>query len=196
MNFTPHVSRPSPLSFLLAVLLAACSTVATPTPTASRPPTQTPASATLTPITRTVAPVTVTVSVSPIIAANLGDRVLGPATVSVEAPGASRVEVYVWPVDGPFSNAALSDPKLIGVDDDAADGFAVPWAADEPYFAVKVFATAYRGADGKSQSSEPIWVLLDWRHGTATAEAVSTATLASLTLRLPAHAVAQITFKP
>lgn len=144
---------------LLCLLTACASPTPAPTPTTEPPnlPTTTPA------------PLTVSVRVEPIIPADLGDRVTGPAAIYVDAPGAARVEVYVQSVDGPFSDIALGDPKLIGADDDPADGFAVPWAADEPYFAVKIMAVAYREANGKSQTSPPIWILLDWLHATQTA---------------------------
>lgn len=109
-------------------------------------------------------PYTVSVRVDPIFPTNLGDRVLGPVTVYVDAPGASRVEVYIQPVDQPYGGQPVGDPKLIGADDTPANGFAVAWAADErdPY--VNVYAIAYGQPDvNYSRTSAPVTILLDWR---------------------------------
>jgi hypothetical protein len=153
----------------LAQSLVAC-TLATLTPLPPPPPTPT--------LSRTPAPFTVSIHIEPIIAADLGDRVLGPATIYVDAPGAARVEVYLQPVEGPFSQTAIGDAQRIGSDNQPADGFAVAWNADEPYFAVKLYARAFRSGENAGIESNPIWILLDWRQGTATAEARPTAAAA------------------
>ncbi len=109
----------------------------------------------------------VAVRVEPFIPTNLGDRVTGPATVYVDAHGATKVEVYVQPVDQPIGGKPLDIPKLIGTDDTPEDGFATPWAADEPYPYVQVFAVAYGQPDvNYSRASLPITILLDWRQQT------------------------------
>jgi hypothetical protein len=106
----------------------------------------------------------VRVRVEPFIPTDLGDRVTGPVTVYVDAPGARKVKVYVQPVDLPFGGKRIGKRKLIGVDRDSFDGFSVPWAADEPYDYVEVFARAY-GQPGvrRSRKSPRITILLDWR---------------------------------
>ena len=146
-----------PLSILAAL---ACNLGATATPA---PPTATPISNPQSPIS---------LRVEPSIPADLGDRVTGPATVFVDAPGAIRVEVYAAPVDGPFSDTPIGEEKLIGADDDASDGFALPWPADEPGFSIKLYALAYLPGDEMPLVSPPVWVLLDWLHATATAQAM------------------------
>ena len=149
----------------------------TPTPNQPATPSQTPtAVVTATaPVVRTVTrepfaptafagPYTVSVRVEPIVPTNLGDRVLGPVTVYVDAPGATRVEVYVQAVDRPYGGQPVGEPKLIGTDDTPANGFAVPWAADERDPSVNVYAIAYGQPDvNYSRSSTPVTILLDWQ---------------------------------
>lgn len=149
------VAETQPLLLTLTLLaLLGLSGCAPPHPSATPTPTQAP---TPTPA-RSVA-----LRVEPFIPAGLGDRVTGPTTVYVEAPGAVRVEVYVQPVEGPFSEVALAEAQQIGVDDDPADGFAIAWSADAPYFAVKLTAVAYWPGHSAALTSNPIWILLDWR---------------------------------
>lgn len=107
----------------------------------------------------------VCVRVEPFIPTDLGNRVVTPATVYVAAPGAAWVDVYVQPVDAPFGGRRIGTPALIG-STTTAEGtlVAVPWAADEPYPYVEVFAVAYGQPDvNYSRTSEPITILLDWR---------------------------------
>lgn len=105
-----------------------------------------------------------TVRVEPVIVGNLGDRVSGPATVYVDAPGAAKVEVYMRPVDQPYSGKPLDSPQLIGTDTDPSNGFSVAWAADEPYLYVEIFAVAsYTVGDVATRSSFPMPILFDWR---------------------------------
>lgn len=116
----------------------------------------------------------VTVRVEPFIPTDLGDRVVEPATVYVDAPGARRVKVFLQPVDQPFGGKAIGKRKLIGVDNDPSDGFAVAWAADEPFDYVEIFGVAYGQPDvNRSRASPRVTILLDWRHrgnGTFTAQ--------------------------
>jgi hypothetical protein len=71
-----------------------------------------------------------------------GDRVVGPATVYVEAPGAAQVFVVLWPVDQPAGGRRIGTPLLIGRADQAADQHTFPWSADEPFDFVELFAIA------------------------------------------------------
>ncbi len=115
----------------------------------------------------------VVLRVEPVIVGDLGDRVTGPATVFVEAPGAASVEVYVQPLDAPYGKP-LTAPTLIGADIDSSDGFAVYWPADEPYDAVQLIAVAYGQPDvNYARSSLPYPILLDWLHASQTAAAQS-----------------------
>lgn len=107
----------------------------------------------------------VTVRVEPFIPTDLGDRVVEPATIYVDAPGAKRVKVYLQPVDQPYGGELIGKRKLIGIDDDPSDGFAVPWTAEEPFDYVEIFAVAYGQPDvNRSRVSNRITILLDWRH--------------------------------
>lgn len=107
----------------------------------------------------------VVVHVEPVIPTNLGDRVVGPVTVYVVAPGAERVDVYLQAVEVPYGGRRLGPPELLG-SGATVDGrlFAVAWAADEPYPYVEVFAVAYGQPDVNfSRASAPVTILLDWR---------------------------------
>jgi len=107
----------------------------------------------------------VSVRVEPFIPTDLGDRVVEPATIYVDAPGAKRVKVYLQPVDQPYGGKPIGKRKLIGIDDDPSDGFAVAWAADEPFDYVEIFAVAYGQPDvSRSRVSNRITILLDRRH--------------------------------
>jgi hypothetical protein len=143
------------------VILTAC---VQPTPTLPFQPTRSPT------FEITIAPRVVELRIEPFIPADWGDRVTGPATAFVLANGAIRAEVYVQPVEGPFSNTALADARLVGVDIDPTDGFAVSWLADEPFFAVKLYALAFWPDQSEPVESDPVWILLDWRQATATAQ--------------------------
>src|SRR5215207_8892412 len=81
-------------------------------------------------------------SVSPTVPTDQGDRVLGPATVYVEAPGAAQVFVVLWPVDQPHGGRRIGTPLLIGRADRAAELHTFPWTADEPFEYVELFAIA------------------------------------------------------
>jgi hypothetical protein len=121
--------------------------------------------------------------VAPFVPTDLGDRVVEPTTVYVHAPGATRVAVYVQPVEAPYGGRRLGRPLLIGeaagpgrmaaADEATATAwgimtpaFAVPWAAAEPFPYVEVSAVAYYGAgDRAGRPSRPVDILLDWRPG-------------------------------
>ncbi len=109
-------------------------------------------------------PYYVEVRVEPIVVTDLGDRVTGPARVLVDAPGATHVEIYLQPLDQPYSGKVIGDPKFLGKDKTPSDGFSIPWQADEPYDYVQIYAIAYGQSDvNYSRTSLPITILLDWR---------------------------------
>ncbi len=104
----------------------------------------------------------VTVRVEPFIPTDLGDRVVEPATIHGDAPGAKRVKVDLQPVDQPYGGEPIGRRRLIGVDNNPSDGFAVAWAADEPFDYVEIFAVAYGQPDvNRSRVSNRITILLD-----------------------------------
>jgi hypothetical protein len=107
----------------------------------------------------------VSIRVEPIIPTDLGDRVVEPATVYVDAPGATSLEVYLQPVDAPFYGNPIGEPQLIGIDNDPSGSFSMKWNADDPYLYVELYAVAYGQPDvNYSRTSDPITILLDWRH--------------------------------
>lgn len=99
----------------------------------------------------------VEVNIDPIAETNLGDTVTGPATIYVDAPGATKAEVYLRSLD---DNAGSGERKLLGVAD-ASNDFSIDWAADEPYQTVEITATAYGQPDvDYSRTSEPATVVM------------------------------------
>ncbi|MBY0551884.1 MAG: hypothetical protein K2W95_31660 [Candidatus Obscuribacterales bacterium] len=83
------------------------------------------------------------IKVTPVVIGPVIDRVTETATVTVRAPGASKVEVYVEPVDAPYGGRTIGEPRLLGRSSDIRC-FTVNWAAPEPDKYVRVYAIAYR----------------------------------------------------
>ena len=86
----------------------------------------------------------VKLSIEPLLVGNLIDRVMEPATITVHAPGALRVEVYLLPVDSPYGGKPTGKARLIGQDLTPANGFKIKWAkpTSDPY--VKIFAVVHK----------------------------------------------------
>lgn len=91
------------------------------------------------------------VRVEPIVRSAVVDRVLEPSTIYVKAPGSSRVEVYLEPVDAPFCGKSVGQARLIGKSNDYRRNFPVCWEAVEKHKYVKLYALAYK-ADGQKRS--------------------------------------------
>lgn len=85
----------------------------------------------------------ITVKVTPLMPGPVIDRVTEPSTISVKAPGASSVEVYVEPVDAPYGGRSTGEPRLLGR---CSTGrmFELPWTTPESARYVRIFAVAYR----------------------------------------------------
>jgi hypothetical protein len=107
-------------------------------------------------------------SVSPTVPTDQGDRVPGPATVYVEAPGAAQVFVVLWPVDQPRGGRRIGTPLLIGRADRTAELHTFPWAADEPFDYVELFAIAVGPLQSQALAfSEPVTLILNQRPASA-----------------------------
>jgi hypothetical protein len=104
----------------------------------------------------------VRLSVEPIEVGDLGDRVTGPATVGVEAPGAVWVQLEVWPVETPAGGPPLAEPRVIGAVSGSGDVFRILWNATEPWPYVALSARAF-SRDTCSRTSEPVPIILDRR---------------------------------
>lgn len=110
------------------------------------------------------AAITVTLRVDPIFVTDLGDRVTGPVTIVVEAPGADAVVVLLWPVDAPVGGRRVGPPRVIASATHAADRYAFAWPAEEPDQAVELVAVAFGPSfSGEAGVSDPVTLLLDWR---------------------------------
>lgn len=83
------------------------------------------------------------VKISPLVIGPVIDRVTESAIVTVHAPGASRVEVYVEPVDAPYGGRKIGEPRLLGRSADLR-GFTVTWSKPESDRYVRLYAIAYR----------------------------------------------------
>lgn len=89
--------------------------------------------------------------VEPVVRSAVVDRVLEPSTIYVKAPGSSRIEIYLEPVDAPFCGKSVGQARLIGQSKDSRRNFPVNWQAVEKHRYVKLYALAYR-ADGQKRS--------------------------------------------
>lgn len=95
----------------------------------------------------------VKVKVEPCIANAVVDRLSEPSTITVVAPGASEVELFVIPVDAPYGGKAIDKPHVIGKDDKPSDGFRIHWTAKESEPYIKLFAVVRRkGSERKLRS--------------------------------------------
>ncbi len=106
----------------------------------------------------------VTLRVEPTIPTGLGDRVLGPVTLAVEASGAAWVVVYLRATDMPYGGCALGPPIRIA-EGPVVDGRArLPWTAEAEHDSVELTALAL-GPPGSSliAYSQPVPLLLDWQ---------------------------------
>lgn len=83
------------------------------------------------------------IKIAPLVIGPVIDRVTESATVTVRAPGASKVEVYVEPVDAPYGGRTTGEPRLLGRSTNMRC-FCVNWSAPEPDKYVRVYAIAYR----------------------------------------------------
>lgn len=83
------------------------------------------------------------IKIAPIVIGPVIDRVTESATVTVRAPGASKVEVYLEPVDAPYGGRTTGEPRLLGRSTNMRC-FCVNWSAPEPAKYVRVYAIAYR----------------------------------------------------
>ena len=109
----------------------------------------------------------ISLRVEPFIPTNLGDRVTGPTTIYVDAPGADSVWVYVRPMDAPYGGRPVGSARLVGQAARRSGRFAVPWPAEEPHDYVELFAVASdpdgAGTPCAARASPPVPILLDWR---------------------------------
>lgn len=94
---------------------------------------------------------TIKVRVEPIVRSAVVDRVVEPTTIYVKAPGSTKVEVYLEPVDAPFCGKSVGQPRLIGKSIDGRRGFPVNWGAVEKHKYVKLYALVYK-SDGQKRS--------------------------------------------
>lgn len=94
------------------------------------------------------------IRVEPIIRSAVVDRVVEKSTVYVRAPGSSRVEIYVEPVDSPFCGKSIGEPRKIGQSTDGRRNFPIVWSDTETNRYVKVYAKAHKpdGQTGRSRS--------------------------------------------
>lgn len=88
------------------------------------------------------------IKVEPVVRSPVVDRVVEPAKIMARAPGFSRVEFFIEPVDAPFGGKSLGEPKLLGQSKNPGN-FALRWNAPESHEYVKIFVLAYR-TDGSS----------------------------------------------
>lgn len=101
-----------------------------------------------TPVTPLLLDERIKVRVEPVVRSTVVDRVIEPARISVKAPGFSRVEFFLEPVDAPFGGKSLGEPKLIGQSNNYRE-FTYLWSSPVPHEYVKIFVLAYKN-DGTS----------------------------------------------
>lgn len=115
-----------------------------------------------------------TLWVEPVVAGRAGDRILGPVTVYVDAPGAAQVTVFQWPVDAPIAGRRIGQPSVLGFADYAADTYSFAWDAEGPHPYVELFAIAVGPPlAGQLAFSEPVAFILDRQQSEGSAGSIS-----------------------
>lgn len=85
--------------------------------------------------------------VDPVLLDSVIDRVLEPAKIFVEAPGATVVDVFLVPVDAPYGGKPLGKGRLLGRDSTPRDGFVIDWSSSEPHQYLKLFAVVHKNGE-------------------------------------------------
>jgi len=82
--------------------------------------------------------------VEPILLDSVVDRVLEPAKIFIEAPGATSVDVFIVPVDAPYGGKPIGKGRLLGRDNTPRNGFIVDWTSTESHQYLKLFAVVHK----------------------------------------------------
>lgn len=99
----------------------------------------------------------VTFGIDPIVSTDQGNRVDGPAVISVDAPEATRAEIFIREAK---NSAGVGEYQRLGIVGPST-GWNFKWAADEPYEAVEIMVTAYGQPDvNYSRSSDSMIIYL------------------------------------
>ena len=92
------------------------------------------------------------VRVTPLVSGPVIDRVMEPTMVTVRAPGATTVEVYLEPVDAPYGGRTTGAARLLGRSTNSK-GFNVSWSSPEPHRYVRLYALAFCGLSAPMRSA-------------------------------------------
>jgi hypothetical protein len=90
---------------------------------------------------------TIKLRVEPILLDSVVDRVLEPAKIFVEAPGATMVDVFLVPVDAPYGGRAVGKGRLLGRDSTPRNGFIIDWVSTESHQYLKLFAVVHKNGE-------------------------------------------------